>query len=161
VTRAYLDTNFLYGHLRAPSEHDDPRFTAWRDRVLSLMADDPAVISAPVVDELAYRLVLAWLRDDGASDPLTTFRAKADEAMRRVRSRLADVWEAVDALDLDLVTTGPSTVERAKTLMTRPGLAPRDAFHAAHALESSCDVIVSSDRAFERVRGLRRIAPAR
>jgi predicted nucleic acid-binding protein len=43
--------------------------------------------------------------------------------------------------------------------MARPGLAPRDAFHAAHALEAGCGFIASSDADFDRVPGLRLLAP--
>jgi predicted nucleic acid-binding protein len=43
--------------------------------------------------------------------------------------------------------------------MAQPGLAPRDAFHAAHALEAGCDLIASSDAGFDQVAGLRRVAP--
>jgi predicted nucleic acid-binding protein len=38
-------------------------------------------------------------------------------------------------------------------------LAPRDAFHAAHAIEAGCDIIASADTDFDRVDGLRRLAP--
>ena len=50
--------------------------------------DDGGVISGLVFDELAYRLVLAWLRDDGCSDPLSTYRADPGAAMRVARRRL-------------------------------------------------------------------------
>jgi predicted nucleic acid-binding protein len=129
----------------------------WRERVLSEVAVGGGVISARVYDELAYRLVLAWLRDDGETDPLTSYRARPREAMRVVRRRLARAWAAVDSLDLELSPTDHVVVERAKFLMTR--LAPRDAFHAAHALTAGCGAIASADPAFDSVKGLRRIAP--
>jgi predicted nucleic acid-binding protein len=123
------------------------------------MSDGGGVISGLVIDELAYRLVLAWLRDDGHSDPLSAYRANPREAMRAVRRRLTAVWRAVDTLSLELQSTNRAVVENAKSLMARPGLAPRDAFHAAHALEASCDLVVSSDVGFDRVPGLHRLAP--
>ncbi len=131
----------------------------WRARALNDMEGGGGVISALVLDELAYRLVLAWLRDDGDSDPLSTYRADARGAMRATRRRLAAAWQAVDALPLELRPTEHAVIESAKSLMSQPGLPPRDAFHAAHALAAGCNVIVSSDPGFEDVPGLRRLAP--
>ena len=109
--------------------------------------------------EPAYRLILAWLRDDGERDPLSAYRADAPAAMRAVRERLRKTWRAVDSLALALQPTDSDVVERAKALMARPGLTPRDAFHAAHALTAGCSLIASADPGFDRVRGLRRLAP--
>jgi len=159
LSRCYLDTNFIYAHLRAKRGATLGPVEAWRARVLSEIDDGGGVISALVLDELAYRLVLAWLRDDGDDDPLSTFRRDAGVAMRSVRSRLTSAWRSVDSLALELQPGGHTVVERAKSLMSQPGLAPRDAFHAAHALEAGCDLIASSDAGFDQVTGLRRVAP--
>jgi predicted nucleic acid-binding protein len=159
LSRCYVDTNFLYAHLRAKRGSTVGPVEAWRARALGEMEDGGGVISALVFDELAYRLVLAWLRDDGHSDPLSAFRADAGKAMRATRRRLTAAWRAVDALPLELQTTGQAALEGAKALMAQPGLPPRDAFHAAHALHAGCDFIVSSDSGFDRVPGLRRLAP--
>lgn len=159
MSRCYLDTNFIYAHLRAKRGATLGPVEAWRARALSEMNDGGGVISGLVLDELAYRLVLAWLRDDGDSDPLSTYRADPRKAMRAVRRRLTAAWRAVDSLPLELQPTEHAVVASAKSLMARPGLAPRDAFHAAHALEAGCDLIASSDAVFDQVSGLRRVTP--
>ncbi len=159
MSRCYLDTNFLYAHLRSKRGATVGPLETWRARVLSEIDDGDGVISALVLDELAYRLVLAWLRDDGNTDPLSTYRADPRAAMQTARLRLTATWRAVDSLGLELQPTDHPVVERAKALMARPGLAPRDAFHAAHALEARCSVIASSDPQFEQVSGLRLLAP--
>lgn len=159
MSRCYLDTNFLYAHLRSKRGATVGPLETWRARVLSEMDDGGGVISALVFDELAYRLVLAWLRGDDDGDPLSTYRADPQRAMRAARRRLTATWRAVDSLGLELQPTDHPVVEKAKALMARPGLAPRDAFHAAHALEGRCGVIASSDRQFEHVSGLRLLAP--
>ena len=161
MSRCYLDTNFIYAHLRARRGATLGPVEAWRTRALNEMEDGGGVVSSLVFDELAYRLVLAWLRDDGDSDPLSTFRADAHKTMRATRRRLTAAWRAVDALPLELQPTEHAVVERAKSLMSQPGLPPRDAFHAAHAIEASCDLIVSSDPGFDKVSGLRRLKPER
>lgn len=117
------------------------------------------VISGLVIDELAYRLILAWLRDDGNADPLSTYRANAPAVTHEMRRRLAKTWRAVDSLSLELQPTEHSVIDRAKSLMSRPGLSPRDAFHAAHALAAGCTLIASGDSDFNRVPGLRLLAP--
>jgi predicted nucleic acid-binding protein len=121
--------------------------------------DGAGVISGLVIDELAYRLILAWLRDDGESYPLSTYRTDARAVMHAMRRRLATTWRAVDSLSLELQPTEHSVIDRAKSLMSRPGLSPRDAFHAAHALAAGCTLIVSGDSDFNQVPGLRLLAP--
>jgi predicted nucleic acid-binding protein len=159
LSRCYLDTSFIYAHLRAKRGATLGPVEAWRARVLGEMDNGGGVISGLVLDELAYRLVLAWLRDDGDDDPLSTYRADARKAMRAARRRLTATWRAVDSLALELQPTGHAVVKGAKSLMAQPGLAPRDAFHAAHALEAGCNLIASSGSGFDQVSALRRLAP--
>jgi predicted nucleic acid-binding protein len=159
LSRCYLDTNFLYVHLRSERSEAPGPLEDWRSRVLTEAAVDGGVISALVHDELAYRLILAWLRDDGVNDPLSAYRADAQMVMRTARRRLTATWRAVDSLSLELQLTDSTVVEQARSLMARPGLGPRDSFHAAHALVAGCSVIASTDAAFDDVPGLRRLAP--
>lgn len=159
MSRSYLDTSFVYVHLRSSPGAAPQPLEDWRARVLAELRVDGGVISALVLDELAYRLVLAWLRDDGDDDPLSTHRADAPAVMRRMKRRLTRTWRSVDSLHLELQPTDKAVAEEAKALMAQPGLAPRDAFHAAHALEAGCEVIASSDPTFEQVAGLRLLAP--
>ncbi|MGH9118054.1 MAG: type II toxin-antitoxin system VapC family toxin [Acidimicrobiales bacterium] len=159
MTRCYLDTNFLYAQLRAPRRAAPAQLESWRARTLTELGDDSGVISALVIDELAYRLVLGWLRDRSDRDPLSTYRTDPGTVTRSMRRRLATTWRALDALDLELEPTDRRVVDDAKALMGSPGLAPRDAFHTAHAQHADCAVIVSSNSSFDRVRGLRRLGP--
>ena len=155
----YLDTNFLYVHLRSKPNAAPTPVEDWRRAVLTQVATDGAVISALVLDELAYRLILAWLRENGVADPLTKYRTDPEATMRAVRQRLTSIWSAVDSLALELCPTERSVIAQAKTLMAKPGLGPRDAFHAAHALLAGCDIIASTDPAFRRVPSLRCVTP--
>lgn len=159
MSRCYLDTNFLYVHLRSKAGTVTTPLEQWRHSVSIQAAADGGMISALVLDELAYRLILAWLREDGVADPLTKYRTEPQITMRAVRRRLTTTWRAVDALALELCPTERAVVEKAQTLMAKPGLGPRDAFHAAHALASGCNVIASTDAAFEQVPGLNCLMP--
>lgn len=159
MSRYYLDTNFVYAHLRTPSSTASKQIERWRESVATQVETDGGVISALVLDELAYRLILAWLRDDGVEDPLTRYRAEPQSTMRAMRERLTATWRALDVLALELWHTDQTVVEQAKALMEEPGLSPRDAFHAAHALTAGCSAIASTDPAFDLVPNLNRLAP--
>jgi predicted nucleic acid-binding protein len=159
LSRCYLDTNFLYAHLRSSAVAASSPIEQWRSSVLAQVETGGGVISALVLDELAYRLILAWLREDGIADPLTKYRTEPHVTMQAVRRRLVKTWKAVDSLPLELWPTDRSVVTRAQALMAKPGLGPRDAFHAAHALVAGCDLLASADPALQRVPGLRCIAP--
>jgi predicted nucleic acid-binding protein len=161
MARCYIDTSFLYVHLREPEAGADSAVTTWRDSVALEQGDDTGVVSGLVLDELAYRLIMAWLRDDGDGDPLTTFRRSTSAVMGRMHSRLGRLWEAIDTLGLELAITDRGVTRWAMELMSDPGLTPRDAFHAAHALDRGCQVIVSSDRGYDRLSELRRLGPGR
>ena len=159
MSRCYLDTNFLYVHLRSKANAAPTPIEDWRQAVLAEIATDGGVISALVLDELAYRLILAWLREDGIGDPLTKYRTEPQTTMRAVRRRLTHTWQAVDSLALELCPTECAVVTQAQALMARPGLGPRDAFHAAHALIAECRFMASSDPAFQRIPELSCLAP--
>ncbi|HEV3311353.1 MAG TPA: type II toxin-antitoxin system VapC family toxin [Chloroflexota bacterium] len=156
MTRCYIDTNFLYLHLR---QRDDPAVAAWRIRLETELAGEAGVVSALVLDELAYRSVLGWLRDTGDNNPVSTFRTSTSAVMRKMRTRLGRLWAAIDELDFELATTDRTVISQAVSFMSNPGLAPRDAFHAAHALDSGCSVMVSSDPDYDRLTALRRLGP--
>jgi len=73
--------------------------------------------------------------------------------------RFDQLWAAVNELELEVAIADKSFAVHAIAFMSDPGLARRDAFHAALAVESDCKVIVSSDPDYDRVSGLRRLAP--
>lgn len=159
MTRCYIDTNFLFAYSRRASQDPDPRLDSWRSLVDHEVGADPGVISALVLDELAYRAVLTWLRDAGDTDPMSTFRKSAPAVMRRMRGRLSRLWNAIDKLDFEIAVTDRAVTRQAMELMSDPGLSPRDAFHAAHALDSGCPVIVSADPDYDRLAVIRRVGP--
>lgn len=159
MTRVYLETNYLFGLMRQKGPSVDRDYAAWRQRVEAEIEADPALTSDLVMDELAYRLVLAWLRDSGDGDPLTTYRKSTATVMKRMRSKLVALWRALDELDLDWASSQPSSHHLAQLLMGDPGLSPRDAFHAAYAIDGGCKWIVTSDAAFDRVPRLGRLGP--
>ena len=61
--------------------------------------------------------------------------------------------------NLRLLAVKRSTILNAQRLMDEYGLKPRDAIHAAAALENRIDTIVSYDKDFDEVRELKRVEP--
>ncbi|RLF03144.1 MAG: VapC toxin family PIN domain ribonuclease [Thermoprotei archaeon] len=59
--------------------------------------------------------------------------------------------------NLVIVAVSPRSVRRAQALASRYGLKPRDAIHAAVAIEHGDSRIVSDDEDFDRVRELERV----
>lgn len=129
------------------------------NRVDQALDQDRSVVSGLVFGELAYKSVLAWRRESGDRDPITTFRSSAADVMRRMGRKLDRLWTALDQLELEGAITDGGVIRLAKQLMTKPGLPPRHAFHAAHALEARCRFVVSSDRDYDRVPSLKRLGP--
>jgi len=76
------------------------------------------------------------------------------EAEARKRGRLF-----LEFPNLRLLAVKRSTILNAQRLMDEYGLKPRDAIHAAAALENRIDTIVSYDKDFDEVRELKRVEP--
>ena len=70
-------------------------------------------------------------------------------------NRIGDGGPALDFAVID------RTVARgALDLMSDPGLSPRDAFHAAHAIDSGCPAIVSANPDYDLLAAVWRFEPA-
>jgi hypothetical protein len=121
--------------------YSDARVDAWHRSVDHELGGDPGVIGGLVLDELDHISVLAWLRDAGDKDPMSTFRGSTPALMRRMRSRLQRLWTAIDKLEFELAITDRSVSNQAIALMSNPGLSPETRFmqpmRSTHAAGSS------------------------
>lgn len=131
---AFVDTSVIM--YAAGSDH--PLRAPCR-RVLEQVADGEldAVISAEVVQEIIHRFVA-------------------------VRRQALGAAIAVDAMDLfaPVLPITHATVRRIPELLVRhPGLAARDLLHVATCQQEGIEVIISTDRGFDAVPGIRRIDP--
>ena len=80
---------------------------------------------------------------------------------RRSRPAATDRARTIISSGITLHGFDPADLTVALTLLDQhPGLAARDAVHAATALNRDLKLIVSTDRAFDRIPGLERIDPA-
>jgi predicted nucleic acid-binding protein len=97
-----------------------------------------AVTSAEVVQEILHRAI----------------------SVRRVSAGVALAREVARAF-APLLPVTQAVIERMPGLVERyPGLAARDLVHVATCMEEGIGEIVSPDRGFDRVSGIRRIDPA-
>lgn len=132
--RVFLDTNiFLYAAGRAHPQRDACA------RLLRRVADGAleATINTEVVQEILYVL---------------TRRGRRKEALTLARH--------LEALFPDMLPVTREGMSEALNLLEKnPGLSVRDAVHAATMICNGLLTVVSVDPDFDRIPGIRRIAP--
>ncbi len=134
--RAFLDTNvFLYAAGSAQAEKEACV------RVLRRVADGSleATTNSEVVQEILYVLARRGRRED------------AVVLARRVASLFPDL----------LPVTRDDALGACDLLERYPGLAVRDAIHAASMLRNGIKRVISVDADFDQIRELRRVGPDR
>ena len=149
--RQYVDTNVLYLFLRPPEEPHPHR--AWLRDVMAGFAggSDEAVISPLVLDELAYRLLLALLKDEGVSDPLGELRRNTAQVLERLAPRTSSLVQTVSSLPgLTIAPVDDVRLVAALRYKERISLLPRDALHVAVAVAEGCEGILSLDEDLAR-----------
>jgi uncharacterized protein len=131
----FLDTNvFLYAMGAEHAEKAPCR------KLLELVSwgKVEAVTSAEVLQEVLFFRMRRGNRDD------------ALESVRRIREMVDDV----------LPVTGDDVLAACDFLARYPALDARDAVHAAVARRNRITSIVSLDKDFDHIQGLRRLTPA-
>jgi predicted nucleic acid-binding protein len=142
----YLDTMIPYALLRGI----EPEAKALFDRIQN--GGFTAYTSALTFDELAYRLILALIRDHYKGSPLEKLRQeekmmiqqfypKAAPELRRLRRFPNLVVVEIDANDIDTMNE----------MMLNYHLKPRDGLHLAAMKKVGCFDLLSNDADFDRV----------
>lgn len=150
-SRIYLDTMIPYALLRSAHEGAMSFFNAVREgRITALM-------SALVFDELAYRLLLAFIRDRYSGSPLGHLRRRQGELLLQFAPAVAGLLERLrDIPHVAVLDVQPEDVGAMLEAMIAYSLLPRDALHLAAMRRTGCLDILSEDEHFDRVPGLRR-----
>jgi predicted nucleic acid-binding protein len=150
-TSIYLDTMVPYIFLRGIDPAIKP-FFARLER-----GEFTAYTSALTFDELAYRLLLALIKDQYGGSPLNRYRdetAKMLEAFApKVVSLLRDLRGFPYLIVLDVLVTDLNGME---DMMAQYQLAPRDALHIATMQRAGCLAIASNDAYMDRIPHLQR-----
>ena len=143
----YLDTMLPYMLLRGA----DPAVKHFFKRMEE--GDFAAYTSALTFDELAYRLLLALIKDRYGSSPLDRLRDEEEKMLaefapavvallRRLRDTILDVWVS----DLEIMNEA----------MRHYLLRPRDGLHLAAMQQIPCLDLASTDPHFDRVPHIQR-----
>jgi len=150
-TMLYLDTMVPYALLR----NIEPAATVLFERIKG--GEIQAYTSVLTFDELAYRALLALVRDRYAGSPLDHLRERKVEILREFYPEIAPVLARLRAFpNLTLVDVGVADLARLDENMAVYQMLPRDALHLAAMDKCGCFDLVSHDADFDRVPVVRR-----
>lgn len=147
----YLDTMIPYALLRGI----EPAAKSFFNRVQS--GEFVAYTSVLTFDELAYRLLLARIRDAYDRSPLD--RLRSDEAAM-ISEFYPDVAPQLTRLrrfpNFVLIDVSPADLNAMSDAMLQYHIRPRDALHLAAMQKCGCLDLLSNDSDFDRVPLVRR-----
>ncbi|NOX64051.1 MAG: type II toxin-antitoxin system VapC family toxin [Chloroflexi bacterium] len=147
----YLDTMMPYMLLRAVDE-DIKRFFLRIEQ-----GDFLAYTSILTFDELAYRLLLAFIKDRYGGSPLDRLRRDENGMMAEFSGMVADLLHRLrDVPHLIVLDVLSSDLETLNEAMVRYRLRPRDALHLAAMERIGCFDLASTDAHFDVVPHIRR-----
>lgn len=147
----YLDTMLPYALLRGIDEEVKRFF----ERIEG--GEIQAYTSVLTFDELAYRLILALVRDRYDGSPLDLLRQREEELLNEMAPLVCIALEELSQLpNLNIVEVTVSDLFGMTEAMRRYRLRPRDGLHYAVMSRMGCSSIASTDPHFDRVPSLTR-----
>ena len=152
-TSIYLDTMLPYALLRSI----DPNVKQFFEQIKA--GKWIAYTAVLTFDELAYRLLLALIKDRYGSSPLDLLRADEAKYLAEFAPQIVTELERLRQLPnfvvLDVLTSDLTIIGEA---MVQFHLRPRDALHYAAMLRVGCLEIASNDPHFDRIPTIKRYA---
>lgn len=149
----YVDTMMPYMLLRDMNEDVERFFLQIR------RGDFIAYTSVLTFDELAYRLVLAFIKERYGGSPLDHLRRKESQMMGEFSGMVATLLRRLRELPhlvvLDVLSSDLDMLNEAMTLYR---LRPRDALHLAAMHRVGCFDLASTDAHFDAVPYIRRFS---
>ena len=147
----YLDTMLPYALVRGV----EPEAKAFFNRIEQ--GNLSAYTSALTFDELAYRRVLALIRDPYNGSPLDLLRAEEVRLMSEFAPTVtAHLRRLRHFPNLTLIDVIPGDLEVMEQAMVDYAIRPRDALHYAAMQRSGCFDLASHDAHFDRIPHIRR-----
>lgn len=142
----YLDTMIPYLLLRKASTEVRDFF----DRLEQ--SQFAAFTSILTFDELAYRLLLALIRDKYGGSPMDQLRNRETELLAEFTPSVKElIQQVVYFPNLTVLDLPASDIAAMNDGMVRYRLRPRDALHLATMQRAGCTAIASSDPHFDRI----------
>lgn len=152
--RVYVDTNVLYMYLRADTRHL-PIIKSFLERMIR--GEIEVFVGIPVLDELAYRLLLARIKDEMGRNPLDVLREDLPGAIRSHGDLIVNaIHQLLSLPHMTLVGVETGDSDRMFDNMILQTLLPRDALHLAIMHRLGVGIIASDDTDFDRIAGLQR-----
>ena len=148
----YLDTMIPYALLR----NIDPQ--AAKNLFQRLQAGEfRAFTSVLTFDELAYRLLLAAIRDNHPGNPLDQLRQNEVQLIETYSPKITAQLQRLQTFpNLTLLDVTTSDITQMNQMMQQHHLRPRDALHLAAMHKCNCFNLVSQDADFDHVPYLNR-----
>lgn len=151
----YLDTMVPYALLR---NIEGQAIKALFQRIMT--GELPAFTSALTFDELAYRLLLAAIRDHYPGNPIDHLRRDETTLIATHYPPIAAELQRLQSFPhLTLLDVTASDIEQMHLFMAEYHLRPRDALHLAAMQKCNCFNLVSRDADFDRVPIVHRYTP--
>lgn len=150
-TTLYLDTTTFYALLRSITPSVQELFDAIEQGRYQ------AFTSALTFDELAYRLLLALIRDHHPGSPLDHLRQAQSDMIQAYYPQIAPFFRKLYSFpNLQILDVTLADLTLMNQLIPQFGLRPRDALHLAAMNKCNCTSLVSEDSDFDRVPYLQR-----
>ena len=153
--RIYLDTNFLYCFIRPIPEYNYEILTFFKKIEEGRIH---AYTCVNTFDELAYRLLLALIKDKYAVNPIDLLRKSARDMMDEFYPKIQSVLLGLKSFpNLELLALTTQELSQMINALTYDKLMPRDALHLAVMRNHDINFIASDDRDFDGIEGIERI----
>ncbi len=147
----YLDTMIPYALLRGI----EPEARLLFDRIQK--GELIAYTSALTFDELAYRLLLALIKDHYKSSPLDQLRNDEEGMIRQFYPIISPQLLSIRHFpNLNVIEVTGSDIEIMNETMLKYCVKPRDGLHFSAMRKCGCFDMVSHDTDFDRVSAVRR-----
>lgn len=147
----YIDTMVLYAFARGIEISSRRLFEKIETGMIH------GVTSVLAFDELAYRLLLALIRDHLPGSPLDHLRSAEQEMMTKFSARVSNYVEQLRHFpNLSVLEVIPADLETMTEAMIEYSLRPRDGLHLAAMKRIGCLDVASDDSHFDRAPNLHR-----
>ena len=145
-TEIYLDTTAFYAFLRVAEPAAQQLFQQIEASSLQ------AYTSVLAFDEVAYRLLLALIRDHHAGSPLDNLRRDETNLIATYYPQIAPRLERLQSLpSLVVLNLAADDVTDMHQFILKHHIRPRDALHLTAMQKCECFNLVSNDGDFDRV----------
>lgn len=153
-TLIYVDTMLPYMLLRGA----DNSVAQFWERIEQ--GELNAYTSALTFDELAYRLLLAFVKDKYDGSPLDRLRSEEMKIIAEFAPQVTDLLQSMRTFpNLTVLDVYSADINVMCQTMSAYQLRPRDAVHFAAMERIGCFDIASNDPHFDRVSRIRRYSP--